>query len=127
MPFTTAFRDFIPAAVSGIGPPTLFTNGNSYIGLGDSSTAFAVGQTDLQASSNKLRKAMEASYPTLATNVLTFRSVFGATEANYAINEWGVFNASSSGTMMCRKVESWGTKANPAVWQFTAAITFAVS
>src|SRR5271154_6153221 len=42
---------------------TAFDNTNAYIGVGDSSTAAAATQTDLQASANKLRKAMDATYP----------------------------------------------------------------
>ena len=42
---------------------TYFNNGNAYIGVGDSTTAAAATQTDLQAATNKLRKAMDATYP----------------------------------------------------------------
>src|SRR3972149_69403 len=37
---------------------TAFNNANSYLGVGDSSTAASAGQTGLQASTNKLYKAM---------------------------------------------------------------------
>lgn len=103
---------------------TAFNNANAHIGVGDSTTAHAVGQTDLQAATNKLRKAMDATYPSGATNVLTFRSTFGTADANFAWQEWGVFNASSGGTMLNRKVESLGTKTNTQTWQFTVTLTF---
>lgn len=103
---------------------TAFNNANAHIGVGDSSTAHAVGQTDLQAASNKLRKAMDATYPSGGSNVITFRSTYGTSDANFAWNEWGVFNASSSGTMLNRKVESLGTKTNTQTWQFTVTLTF---
>lgn len=102
---------------------TPFNNANSYIGVGDSTTAYAAGQTDLQASTNKLRKAMDATYPQLATNVITFRSTFGTSDANFAWQEWGVFNAASGGTMLNRKVESLGTKTSAQTWQFTVTLT----
>lgn len=66
---------------------------------------------------------MEAGYPQRATNVLTFRSLFASGEANFAWNEWGIFNAASAGTMMARKVESLGTKTSAQSWQMTATIT----
>jgi len=119
---TNVYRDYLASATH-TGSATPFNNANSYLGVGDSSTAFAATQTDLQASTNKLRKAMEASYPTLATNVLVFRSLFGTGDANFAWQEWGVFNNSSAGTMMCRKVESLGTKTSAQSWQLTATIT----
>jgi hypothetical protein len=105
---------------------TAFNNANSYIGVGDSATAHAVGQTDLQGTTNRLRKAMDATYPSGAANVITFRSTFATGDANWAWNEWGIFNNSTtgSGTMLSRKVESLGTKTNTQTWQFTATLTF---
>lgn len=122
MPLTNAGRDHIAKALMN-DSDTPFDASNAYLGAGDSSTSFAASQTDLQAASNKLRKAMDATYPQRSSNVLTFRSTFGTGDANYAWEEWGVFNASSSGTMLSRKVEALGTKTSAQSWQFTAAIT----
>lgn len=122
MALTNAGRDLIAKAIIG-DAYTIFNNANSRIGVGDSATAFAATQTDLQAATNKLRKAMEATYPTRATNVLTFRSLFGTSEANWAWNEWGVFNAASAGDMLSRKVESLGTKTSAQSWQLTVQLT----
>lgn len=106
---------------------TFLNSSNAYLGVGDSNTAFAAAQTDLQAASNKLRKAMESGYPTRSSGALTFRSLFGTSEANFAWAEWGVFNASTSGTMFSRKVESLGTKTNTQSWQLTATVTVAAA
>lgn len=106
---------------------TPFNNTNTYIGVGDSTTAFAAGQTDLQAATNKMRKGMDATYPSGASNVITFRSTFATTDANWAWQEWGIFNASSGGTMLSRKVESLGTKTSAQTWQFTATLTFSTA
>lgn len=122
MALTNAGRDHIAGILIGESL-TDFNNANAHIGVGDSNTAFAVGQTDLQASSNKLRKAMDVTYPTRATNVLTFRSTFATGDANFAWAEWGVFNASSSGTMVSRKVEALGTKTSAQSWQITVTLT----
>lgn len=126
MPLTNAGRDFIATAIINDGPPTFFTNANANLGVGDSTTAYAAGQTDLQAATNKFRKAMEATYPTRAANVLTFRSLFSTAQANFSWQEWGVFNAGSSGTMLSRKVEDLGTKASSQSWQLTVDITVAI-
>jgi hypothetical protein len=101
---------------------TEFNNANAHIGVGNSTTAFAASQTDLQGAS-KTRKAMEATYPTRATNVLTFRSLFGTGDANHAWDEWGVFNAAAAGVMLNRKVEAFGTKTAAAQWQLTVTLT----
>lgn len=108
---------------------TYFNNGNAYIGVGDSTTAEAATQTDLQASSNKLRKAMDATYPThtdattSGAATITFRSTYGSSDANFAWQEWGVFNASSGQRMLNRKVASNGTKASGSTWTFTVTLT----
>ena len=122
MALTNAARDLIAQALIGEAF-TSFANANARIGVGDSSAAFAASQTDLQASTNKLRKAMEAAYPTRVGNALTFRSIFGTSEGNFAWGEWGVFNAASGGTMLNRLVASLGTKTSAQSWQFTVTVT----
>lgn len=106
---------------------TFLNSSNAHLGVGDSSTAFSAAHTDLQAASNKLRKGMEASYPTRSSGALTLRSLFGTSEANFAWAEWASFNASSSGTMFTRKVEALGTKTSAQSWQLTATITLAAA
>jgi hypothetical protein len=105
------------------GAITAFSNANAHLGVGDSSTAENAAQTDLQAASNQFRKAMDAGYPQVSTNQVTFRSTFAGGEANFAWNEFAVFNAASGGTMLNRKVSTIGTKASGAVWVFTVTIT----
>lgn len=125
MPLTNAGRNFIAQAIMN-DSPTFFDNSNAYLGAGDDNTAFDAAQTDLQASSNKVRKAMEATYPQRSNNVLTLRSLFGTSDANFDWEEWAVFNGSSGGVMLSRKVESLGTKANTQSWQLTAELTVAI-
>lgn len=125
MPLTTAGRNFVAVAIMN-DSATFFDNSNAYIAAGDSSTAFDVSQTDLQAVTNKLRRGMESTYPQRTDNVLTFRSLFGTSDANWAWEEWGVFNASSSGTMLTRLAESLGTKDSSASWLITASLTITI-
>jgi hypothetical protein len=122
MGLTNAGRDLIAQALIGEAV-TSFANANAYLGVGDSSTAFAATQTDLVAASNKLRKAMDATYPQRSNNVLTFRATFATNEANWAWNEWGVFNAAAAGTMLNRAVASLGTKTSAQTWQVTVTLT----
>ena len=122
MGMTNALRDFWAQITIGEAV-TNFANANARIGAGDSSTAFAATQTDLQAATNKFRKGMEATYPQRSGNVWTFRSLFATGEANFDWNEWGIFNAASGGVMMTRKVESMGTKTSVQSFQLTLTIT----
>jgi hypothetical protein len=110
---------------------TYFSNGNATIGVGDSSTAAAATQTDLQAASNKLRKAMDSTYPqhtdatTSGAASIVFRSTFATGDANYAWQEWAIFNAASGGRMLNRKVESLGTKTSSSTWTLTLTLSLA--
>lgn len=126
MALTTAWRNAVLAPAIVGGSYTAYNNANSYIGMGDSSTAFSAAQTDLQASSNKFRKGMDATFPTQVANVLTFQSTFGLADANFAWNEFGIFNASSGGTMMNRVVQANGTKASSETKQVTITVTLGV-
>lgn len=111
---------------------TAFDNTNAYLGVGDSTTAAADTQTDLQAATNKLRKAMDATYPqhtdstgTVGSKSITFRSTFATGDANFAWQEWALFNASAAGRMLNRKVESLGTKTSAAAWVLTITLSLA--
>lgn len=92
---------------------TVFSNANANIGSGDSATAVSAAHTDLQAGANKLRKSMDATFPSRAGQIITFRSTFATTDANWQWNEMAVFNAAAAGTMLCRAlVASPFTKTN---------------
>jgi hypothetical protein len=108
---------------------TYFNNGNAYIGVGDSTTAEAATQTDLQAATNKVRQVMDATYPThtdattSGAATITFKATFGTAAANFAWQEWAIFNGSSGGRGLNRKVASLGTKTSAASWAFTVTVT----
>lgn len=110
---------------------TYFNNGNAYLGVGDSATAAAATQTDLQAASNKLRKAMDATYPvhtdgtTSGSAPIDFKSTFATGDANYAWEEVATFNGSTGVRMLNRKVQSLGTKTSAGTWVLTETITLA--
>jgi hypothetical protein len=111
--------DLVTGVVSGASH--IFDNAAATIGVGDSATAAAATQTDLQASSNKTYKAMEAGYPTSTSQKATFKSSFGSSDANYVWNEWVVKQATSA-ICLNRKVESLGTKSS-GTWTLEVDIT----
>ena len=129
MPITNAARDLIADLITGLSSPTDFSAANAHVGVGDSTTAFANTQTDLQASTNKLRVAMDSGYPdqSQGANVMRFKSTFSTSQANFAWAEWGIFNAASTGTMLSRKVEALGTKTSAQTWVMTADLTITVA
>jgi hypothetical protein len=109
-----------------------WSNTNAYTGVGDSNTAEAATQTELQAATNRFYKAMNATYPSRSSQTVSFQSDFTTTEANYVWAEWtvaaGATTASGAGfttgtTNLNRKVAALGTKAS-GTWTLTAQITF---
>lgn len=103
---------------------TAFSNANAFLGVGDSAAAEAATQTALQAATNKLYKAMEAGYPSVSGQTITWRSVFTGTEANFAWNEFTVANGNSdTSTNLNRKVSAQGTKTSGQTWTLDLAIT----
>ena len=115
MPMTTVGRNLVATAVIG-GSYTPFNAADGRLGVGDSTTAFAVAQTDLQAATNKFRKAFDGA-PGLSTNVITAVATFGSSEGNFSWQEFGMFNAGSSGDMFNRVVSNQGTKVSGQVWE----------
>lgn len=111
---------------------TYFNNAQAAIGVGDSTTAAAATQTDLQASTNKVRVGMDATFPshtdgTASGNAsIIFSSTFNTSTANFAWQEWGVFNSSTAATgrMLNRKVSSLGTKTTGS-WQLQVTLSLA--
>lgn len=102
-----------------------FDHAHAYIGVGNGTAAFSTSQNDLVGSS-KFRKAMDVGYPVVNGNVVTFRATFSQAEANFAWNEWGIFNAESGGVMLNRSVEGNGTKQDNQTWVMEVSLTFDV-
>lgn len=110
------------------------TNTATRLGVGNSSTAAAAGQTDLQAAAgaaNRWFAPMDAGYPQIAGNVATFRATFGAGDGNFEWAEWGIDvdaptvtpGATVGALLFNRKVAALGTKAAGAVWTLTTTVT----
>lgn len=110
------------------------------IGVGNSNTAAADTQTDLQASagaSNRQFKLADGAATVgsgASSGVLTVVATFDTSVANFAWEEWGIDGGTVDGTTvtsegnttpgLCnRKVTSLGTKTSAAAWVFTVTIT----
>ncbi len=107
------------------GAGTAFSAANACIGVGSSSTAAAADQTDLQGAS-KTRLPMDVSYPTYGTaQQAVWKATADGSTANHDWSEFGIFNASSSGTMLNRKVSVQGTKGSGQTWEIELTITMA--
>lgn len=124
MGLTNAYRDFLVQAAVGEAV-TPFNAANAYLGVGDSTAAFAATQTDLQAATNKLRKAVDSASRAGAT--INLLATFGGSDANWAWEEQAAFNASSAGVMMFREVTNKGTKAPGTTWILSESVAHSIA
>jgi hypothetical protein len=104
---------------------TAYNAANSRIGVGNSTTAAAAGQTDLQGAS-KYFKLVDSVTPSGQT--ITWVATFGSSDGNFAWEEWGVDNGTASGAtvtapLLNRKVSAMGTKGSGSTWTITVTIT----
>ena len=79
----------------------------SHMALGSSSTAASTSQTAL--GSELGRVSLDST--NRATNTITYVATFGAGTATGTVEEAGIFNAGSSGNMLCRTTFSPVNKA----------------
>lgn len=122
--FLTAGINEIFKLISGQSTNT-FTTAGTTIGIGDSTTAAAAGQTDLQAATNKTYVALTAGYPTVpSAGSMQFQASFGSAVANYVWSEFVIKQATS---LICidRGVGTFGTKASGSTWVATVTLSMA--
>ena len=111
----TTGKEFIAARM--VGTPTEM----SHMAIGADNTAAAAGDTALGSELARVALTSETASGTVVTYVASFPAGTGTG----AVVEAGIFNASSSGTMLCRTVFSVVNKgANDAMtitWQITVS------
>jgi|TARA_B110000090_G_C13296825_1_gene414180 hypothetical protein len=99
----------------------------SHMALGSSATAAAAGQTDLVSVLGS-REALDSTTIS-GTNdeKVVFVSSFEAGDGTGAVTEAGIFNAASSGDMLCRTVFSVVNKSADDTMSITWTVTIAAS
>lgn len=103
------------------GSATAYNNTTAQLGVGTSTTAAAATDTDLLGTA--VWKAMDATYPSVSDQTVTFKATFGASDANQAWEEFSVRNGATANKNLNRKVESKGTKSSGETWVLTLTIT----
>ena len=99
----------------------------SHMALGSGTTADAAGQTDLVSVLGS-REALDSTTIAGSNNEkVVYVSSFEAGDGTGAVTEAGIFNASSSGDMLCRTVFSVVNKASDDTLSVTWTITLAAS
>jgi len=113
----TAGKEFIAASMlkTTTNTPVAMT----HMALGSDNTAAAIGNTGL---GSELGRASLAS-AAVSGAVVTYTATFAPTVGTGAVVEAGIFNASSSGTMLCRTVFSVVNKGADDTMSITWQIT----
>jgi len=97
----------------------------SHMALGSGTTAAAAGNTTLGSQLGS-RKVFDSAVQSGSNNEsITYVTTFAAGESTGSVTEAGIFNASTSGTMLCRTVFSVVTKGAADVLQVTWTVSFA--
>ena len=111
------------------------TNTSARLGAGNGAGTAVVGDTDLGAAAgaaNRWFQIMDATFPSAAAAVATFKATFASADGNFAWNEWGIdigtptvaSSAVVSATLLNHKTSAaLGTKSSGSTWAFTATIT----
>ena len=90
----TTGKQFIASRMAGTSSSVM-----SHMGVGQGTTAAAIGDTALESA---LGANVALTSTTPSSNTVTYVATFGAGVSTGAITEAGIFNALSSGTMLCR-------------------------
>jgi hypothetical protein len=97
-------------------------DGPYYVGVGNDNTVFDAAQTDLLGTSDRVAASASRSL-----NTITYSSVFTTSDGNFAWLEVGLFDASTSGTMLTRKVVALPTKTSSEEWTINLEVVFAAA
>ena len=101
---------------------TSYNATNARIGVGNGSAAAAATQTALQGGSS-IFVAMGGTYPSRASQTVSFQGTFGSGTAEFSWEEWSIDNGSTGTLNLNRKVGNLGTKGTNETWVLTADIT----
>lgn len=103
---------------------TSFSGGNAYLGVGDSGASAAASQTGLLAVTNKVYVAVDAGYPTVSGQTVTWQATFGSADANWEWLEETVASGSSNAAdNLNRATTDKGTKVVGETWTLQLQIT----
>ena len=90
----TTGRNYIASRMIGTTPTTM-----THMGVGSGTTSPVLANSQLQT---QLGSRVTLTSSTVSANVVTYTATFAAGEGTGAVTEAGIFNAATSGVMLCR-------------------------
>jgi hypothetical protein len=117
---TVGLREVMRLIAGAGGVP--YNNANAQIGVGDSATAPAVGQTGLLGA-NQHYVGMDAGFPIISADglTITFRSTFAPAAALFNWQEFAVRNGGAGAVVLNRRTQNVGVKPS-AAWRVSVLI-----
>lgn len=104
---------------------TAYNAANSNIAVGNSNVAAAATQTNLQGTI--VLAGMNATYPSVSGQTVTWQASFGSAAANFNWLEVGVQNGTGTPAapvwLLNRKQQDFGTKVSGSTWTMTLSLT----
>lgn len=133
MPITRLGKGALATLAMGKTTIVAYCSTGSTMVVGQSTAAHSATSCYLTTPCTLGLSTMDSGYPTIgaftatSTNVdLTFRATFTACQANSCWGEWGIYNATASGTdgyLLNRYPDLVGVKTCAQSWQMTAVVT----
>jgi hypothetical protein len=127
---TTVGISIMEQLLTGTGSPVPFDNVHARIGLGDgngSVPTVSAADTALKATTNTVFLPMNPGYPQVANGVMVWQGTAGASQGNFAWNEWCIDNGNTGvqvpPQLFNHKGVAMGTKTTGTTWTFQASIT----
>lgn len=110
-------------AITGLSSPTVFSEANTYLGVGDGTATEDSTHTGLQGA-NTSYISVDAGYPSRSGTTVTWRATFTGTDANFDWKEFTVANGSSDAAInINRKQSGQGTKSSGSTWELEVQLT----
>lgn len=120
MSLTKTGLNYIVDVLGGVKAPLSPSNVVLYVG--DGAGAFDVNQNAL-IGNNTYAKVLDAGFPSVDAPSITFKTTFNTNEANFAWNEWGVYNNDEK-VLLNRVAQTNGTKLSNQTWVLEVTLEF---
>lgn len=120
MSLTKTGLNYIINVLGGVKAPV--SASNIVLCVGDGAAGFNASQNAL-VGTNTYQKALDIGFPIVETPKITFKTTFNTDEANFAWNEWGIYNKDEN-VLLNRVVQSNGTKLMNQTWVLEVTLEF---
>ena len=123
MPLLQVARNRIAGLIAGTETCHWGTSGAS---IWVAATTVAHSPTSTWPQASGVAATQESGYPSIANNIIQYRSIFSTAQANFAWDNWWINTATASGAgvpLNHASTQALGTKTSAQSWQITTCVT----